>query len=614
VCGIAGIVNKSGRIGPAQLDSLARAMSQTMVHRGPDDAGIWIAPDAHIALAHRRLSIIDVSAAGHQPMYGMDRRTIIVFNGELYNFRELREELEHEGVQFRTHSDTEVLLAHLRRSGTDALARFDAMFAFAYYDCDTRELLLARDIFGEKPLYYIDTPDYFAFASELHALTCLPFFDPGVSADAVASYLCFQYIPAPHTIYSSAKKLLPAHWLRLGADGSATIKPYFSFVTSGEQESGRRIDDLADELEAILERSLRRRLISDVPLGAFLSGGVDSTTVAAIATRRLGVDLKTFSIGFQGHKDSEHLDAAAIAAHLSTRHRDKVLSANAVELGKHVGSVLDEPNGDTSCLPTYLLSAFARQDVTVALSGDGGDELFGGYGRYFNTVDEWARKKAGDPALGWWSAGAVYMSSRILVFPDDELERVCGALPAGLGALLGGLRRGIDQDPRPLLNVLRELDARHYMPGAVLAKVDRMSMQHSLEVRAPLLGIDVARFAMKLAAGDCYQAGQGKLVLKRVASRYVPAEWMARPKRGFGLPMDMWGAERLLPALTKLLNSEDCRLSSWIPHRNLANYLNHLASDFHAYRAWALFVLENWLQTHPAIPELSTQHSQSLAA
>jgi asparagine synthase (glutamine-hydrolysing) len=602
VCGIAGIVNK-GRMAPEQLESLARAMALTMAHRGPDDAGVWVAPDAHVALAHRRLSIIDVSEAGHQPMFSADGRAVITFNGELYNFRELRADMERRGVEFRTHSDTEVLLAALQRFGADALPRLDAMFAFGYYDLHSRELLLARDIFGEKPLYYLETAECLAFASELHALTKLPSFDATISTDAIASYLCFQYVPAPQAIYQSVRKLEPGHWLRVGAEGTLTSGRYFSFVTSSAQTSGRNLDDLADELEAILETSLRRRLISDVPLGAFLSGGVDSTAVAAIARRKLGAELKTFSIGFEGHKDSEHLEAAEIAAHLGTVHKDQVLTANAVELGKHVGSVLDEPNGDTSCLPTFLLSQFARREVTVALSGDGGDELFGGYGRYFNTVDEWTRKKARDPQLAWWQAGAVYVSQRILVFPDDELERVFSVIPGSLRASLLELRNGIDRDSRPLLNVLRELDARHYMPGAVLAKVDRMSMQHSLEVRAPLLGIDVARFAMTLASDDCYRAGQGKRVLKRVASRYVPAEWMARPKRGFGLPMDMWGARQLLPALDALIRTPDCRLAEWIPHANLVRYLDHLRSEFHPYRAWALFVLEHWLRTHPAVPD-----------
>jgi len=613
VCGIAGIVNKAGHMAPAQLESLVRAMTLTMEHRGPDDAGVWIAADAHVALGHRRLSIIDVSSAGHQPMFSADGRSVIVFNGELYNFRELRADMEREGVHFRTNSDTEVLIAALQRFGTDALPRLDAMFAFGYYDVQSRELLLARDIFGEKPLYYIDTPEYLAFASELHALTSLPFFDATVSTEAIASYLCFQYVPAPQSIYKSVRKLLPGHWLRMDADGAVNVGRYFSFTTSSAQTSGRDLDDLADELEAILETSLRRRLISDVPLGAFLSGGVDSTAVAAIARRRLGAELKTYSIGFEGHKDSEHLDAAEIAAHLGTVHKDQVLTANAVDLGTHVGSVLDEPNGDTSCLPTFLLSQFARREVTVALSGDGGDELFGGYGRYFNTVDEWTRKKANDSSLGWWHAGAVYISNRILVFPDEELERVVSVIPTDLRASLLELRNGIDRDPRPLLNVLRELDARHYMPGAVLAKVDRMSMQHSLEVRAPLIGIDVARFAMNLAADDCYQNGQGKLVLKRVASRYVPAEWMARPKRGFGLPMDMWGARQLMPALDGLIRSPDCRLAEWIPHANLVRYLDHLGAEFHAYRAWALFVLEHWLRTHPAAPEVRLSVSPTIS-
>ncbi len=482
-------------------------MAQTMAHRGPDDEGVWIAPDARIALAHRRLSIIDVSHAGHQPMSSADGRSVIVFNGELYNFRELRAEMERDGVHFRTNSDTEVLLAALRRLGTDALPRLDAMFAFGYYDIQTRELLLARDIFGEKPLYYIDTPVYLAFASELHALTLLPFFDATVSTDAIASYLCFQYVPAPQSIYKSVRKLQPGHWLRVSADGSANAGRYFSFTTSSAQTSGRDLDDLADELEAILETSLRRRLISDVPLGAFLSGGVDSTAVAAIARHRLGAELKTYSIGFEGHRDSEHLEAAAIAAHLGTVHKDQVLTANAVDLGTHVGSVLDEPNGDTSCLPTFLLSQFARREVTVALSGDGGDELFGGYGRYFNTVDEWTRKKANDSALAWWHAGAVYVSSRILVFPDEELERVVGVIPADLRALLDELRNGIDRDSRPLLNVLRELDARELHARRRTRK--GRSHEHAALARGPRAA------AWNRCRAVCHESGGRRLLSRR---------------------------------------------------------------------------------------------------
>ena len=243
---------------------------------------------------------------------------------------------------------------------------------------------------------------------------------------------------------------------------------------------------------------------------------------------------------------------------LGTDHRDRVLSADAIELGHHIGTVLDEPNADSSCLPTYLLSGFAREHVTVALSGDGGDEMFGGYGRYFVTVDEWERKRKGDQSLGWWRAGEVYWSSRILVYPDDHLKAALGEIPAELAGRLAEMRRAVEEDRRPLLNVLREADARNYMPGAVLAKVDRMSMQHSLEVRAPLIGIEVADFAKRLAANDCYREGSGKLILKRIASRYLPESWMNRPKRGFGLPMDLWSADKLLPITRALVLGKDC--------------------------------------------------------
>ena len=602
MCGIAGILSKRARFQAEEMARLARALAQAMAYRGPDDEGVWLSPDRRVALSHRRLSVIDTSQASHQPMLAANGSTGIAYNGELYNFRILRAELEALGHFFATSGDTEVLLAALHQWGTAALPKLDAMFAFAYYDAGQRRLLLGRDMFGEKPLYYADTADYLAFASELHTLTVLPGFDPTVERAAIAAYLSFQYVPAPLTIYRAASKLPPGHWLSVGDDNEAVIEPYFAFRTSGRLAAERPIGDLADELEELLVTSIERRMISDVPLGAFLSSGVDSSTIVAIATKRLGVPLKTFSIGFAGHPDSEHFDAAKIARALGTDHHERVLSADTIELGAYIGKVLDEPNGDTSCLPTYLLSRFAREQVTVALSGDGGDELFGGYGRYFNTVDEWTRKRAGDPALGWWKPGEVYLSSRILVFPDDELATLMGSVPDALAERLSRMRSAIENDGRPLLNILRELDAATYMPDAVLAKVDRMSMQHSLEVRAPLLGLDIAEFAKGLTADECYQKGQGKLVLKAVAERYLPPEWTRKPKRGFGLPMDMWGVGTLLPAVKRLLLGADCRLVEWTSPEALANYIGRLEADFHPYRAWALFVLEIWLRTHSAIP------------
>ncbi len=534
-------------------------------------------------------------------MISPDEQYVLTFNGEIYNFSELRLELEAQGETFRSRSDTEVLLKGLMRYEQALLPKLDAMFAFGFYDVGKRELLLARDIFGEKPLYYVDTPDYFAFASELHALTRLPDFDPSIDDEAIGTYLSLQYVACPQSIYRACRKLPPGHWLVLDATGTIVMEPYFSFSTSPNQTSGRPLDDLADELESLLITSVRRRLISDVPLGAFLSGGVDSATIAAIATRKLGIDLKTYSIGFEGQPDSEHHDARAIAHHLGTDHHEKVLTPDALSLANHIGEVLDEPNADTSCLPTYLVSQFARESVTVAMSGDGGDELFGGYGRYFVTVDEWQRKRDGSRALDWWRAGDVYLSNRILVFPDEELQKLFRPLPGGIAGYLERSRKAIAADTRPLLNVLREFDAATYMPGAVLAKVDRMSMQHSLEVRAPLLGIDIAKFAMKLAADDCYSDGQGKLVLKRVASRYLPPDWMSRPKRGFGLPMNLWSSEILLPALRSLALARDSRLHEWIAPDRLHAFVDDLTREFHPYRAWSLFILESWLRTHPAV-------------
>jgi asparagine synthase (glutamine-hydrolysing) len=608
MCGIAGVIDKTGRLGRERVAALADAMATLMRHRGPDDAGVWVSTDGRVGLSHRRLSIIDLSAAGHQPMASADGRKQIVFNGEIYNFQELRAEMEGVGDRFATRTDTEVLLKLLERDGTAALDRLDGMFAFALFDEARGEMLLSRDIFGEKPLYYTDTPDYFAFASELSALTLLPGFDARIDSLTIMRFLAFQYVPAPETIYRSVRKLPPGCWLSRDAAGAITIERYWQFRTGAAEASRRPVADLADELEAILQRSVRRRLVSDVPSGAFLSGGVDSSVVVALAARMAGEPIKTFSIGFEGFAESEHLDAAEMARAIGTEHHEKLLRPDVVSLADTIARVLDEPNADTSCLPTYLLSAFAREKVTVALSGDGGDELFGGYGRYFATVEE-GRRKAAEGGMEWWTPGTAYWSSRILVFPAEELNALAGGVPPEFARELDALRGALDTDTRPLINRLREMDAAHYMPGAVLAKVDRMSMQSSLEVRAPLIGREVADFAATLAADDCYAAGQGKLVLKAVGQRYLPPDWLARPKRGFGLPMGLWGAETLLPAARRLLLAEDSRLAAWIPRPMLEAYLNRQAREFSAYRTWSLLLLESWLRHHPhavgeqAVPE-----------
>ncbi len=595
MCGIAGIVDKTGLLSPDILDSYVRLMANTMIHRGPDDYGFWTDPNGFCAFAQRRLAIIDTSSGGHQPMVSQDGRHVLTYNGELYNFHDLKSILEAKGHQFSSRSDTEVLLAALVDQGAAVLPDLDAMFAFGFWDSKAKHLLLARDMFGEKPLYIYETPEILAFASELQALTELPQFDATIDQEAIANYLCFQYIPAPGSIYRAVKKLPPGSALDLAVGGESRLTAYFHFKTSAIHQSNRTIDDQADELDEILTRTIERRLISDVPLGAFLSGGVDSTVVAAMIARKLGRSLDTFSIGFSGHADSEHLLAAETAAHLGTRHHERILMPDALDLGHAIGRALDEPNADSSCLPTFLLSGFAREHVTVALSGDGGDELFGGYGRYFSTVDEESRQIPG------WTPGGAYLSDRILVYPERVLSEILGTIPPGLAHTLQTERMLLDEDPRPLVNRLRELDARHYMPGAVLAKVDRMSMRHSLEVRAPLIGREVAHFAMGLAADDCYKAGtsSGKTVLKRVAERYVPRGWLDRPKRGFGLPMDGWGKAALLPTTRTLVLSPQSALRQFIDPTRLDQFLKTQEQNFSAYRVWSLFILETWLQEHP---------------
>ncbi len=608
MCGIAGLYNASGIL--ASTDEARRVlerMNGTMVHRGPDAQGLWSDPAARCFLAHRRLSIIDTSDAGRQPMLSGSERWVISFNGEIYNFQELRPELEAAGVQLRGRTDTEVLLESIALWGIGSLPKLDGMFAFAAFDRESGELLLARDPFGEKPLYYMELAGGgLAFSSELQALESLPWFDGEVSLDAIGELLMFQYIGAPRTIYRAVKKLEPGCWLRATPDGRMERGRFFEFEPGRSEIVRLPLNELVDELEDILTRSVRRRLISDVPLGAFLSGGVDSSTVCALVHNKLGRPLKTFSIGFRDAPESEHEAARLFAGHLGTEHHDQILTPHTSDFLLEIGRLLDEPNADSSCMPTYLLAEYARQFVTVALSGDGGDEMFCGYGRYFATLDDNVRWERG--ALPGWKPGSAYYSNRILVSEEAHVEELFGFVPEGLATHLAELRDAIDRNEVPLNCRLRKTDTDNYMPGAVLPKVDRMSMRHSLEVRTPFLNIELARFAEKLPPEMLYEHGRGKILLRELACRYLPREWIDVPKKGFGIPMTQWARGELLGVASTLLESEDSRLRQALGADGINRFLARQRSPdgFATYQVWALAMLESWARHHPAkLPDIA---------
>lgn len=566
-----------------------------MTHRGPDADGVWVSDDGYCAFSHRRLSIIDISDAGKQPMQSYDGRYVITFNGEIYNFLELKPELEKRGSKFRTHTDTEVLIEAYRQYGNEVFTKLDGMFAFALYDKVTKEIVLARDAFGEKPLYYLETSDFFAFASELRALEVLPFFSNEILEEAVPEYLAFQYIGAPRTLYKNVYKLKPAHFLKLSPGKPKLIQKYFEFEYNPDEER-KSIGEYAEELESLLIQSIKRRLISDVPLGAFLSGGVDSSTVVGIIAKRFNKDIQTFSIGFEDSEDSEHITARRFAEYLGTKHHEKILTPNAEWFLENVGNILDEPNADSSCLPTYILSQFARERVTVAVSGDGGDEMFGGYNRYFLTLEEVAKLQCN--SLPIETLGKIYYSGKILVYTEEDLERLLGYLPIGFQKILREIRAPLRTTAEPILFHLRKTDIENYMPGAVLPKVDRMSMQHSLEVRTPYLSMEIAKFANRLPLDYLCQNGKGKLILREVAYKYLPKELIDLPKKGFGLPLSKrWGKKEFSVMIENWLEKENSILKEYFPKESFTQFLHsQKAENFSLYQVWALLVLEKFLE------------------
>ncbi len=588
MCGIAGaLVPKGRRVKPGLL----KAMTDVIAHRGPDGTGAWISEDGRVGLGHRRLSIIDLSSAGDQPMRSASRRYVISYNGEIYNFRELRSELERKGAEFRGHSDTEVILAACDAWGPqETLRRLSGMFAIALWDCQEEEILLARDRIGIKPLYYSLENGELTFASELRPLVVWRGNLPPVSRQGLTEFLRLGYVPGPLSIFDGVHKLQPGTWLRYKG-GQATHGAFWRYrdvVRDGMNDAFDDESEALDALDETLRASVSRHMISDVPLGAFLSGGIDSSTVVALMQAQSDRPVKTFSIGFNeaAYNEAEH--AAAVARHLGTDHTELYVSdQDAREVIPDLPRIYDEPFADVSQIPTFLVSRLAREHVTVSLSGDGGDELFAGYNRYYFVTAFWTRLKmlpavarralAGalvQPSPSTWDrffklAGRAMPASLVPALPGQKMHKIAATLPAK--SLLDLHVRLVSQWVVPQL-ALRERwrsddilwhgrlcedeglspamrqsvwDAETYLVDDILTKVDRATMSVSLEGRVPLLDPQVMEIAWRVPAHMKLRDGGGKWLLKQLLHRYVPAEIVERPKMGFGVPIGDWLASSL---------------------------------------------------------------------
>jgi asparagine synthase (glutamine-hydrolysing) len=643
MCGFAGFLAPNGLDRDAH--AIARAMADRLAHRGPDDAGTWLDHEAGIALAHRRLSIVDLSPAGAQPMRSAGGRYVIVFNGEIYDHLALREALGDAGGPWRGHSDTETLLAAIERWGVrEALERCVGMFAFALWDTLDRRLVLARDRLGEKPCYYGWSRGALAFGSELKALRALPGYDATPDPEVLALYLRYGYVPAPHAIHRGVVKLPPGcivQWPRGSTVGTMPEpEPYWTLREVAEagiaDPFGGDEGAAVDELERLLHQSIALQRVADVPLGAFLSGGIDSSTVVALMQAQASSPVRTFTMGFaeDGYDESAH--ARAVARHLGTDHTElTVTPEEGMAALTRIPGIYDEPYGDASAIPTMLLAALARRDVTVSLSGDGGDELFAGYGRYHRVEQVWRQIRRVPPPLRLAAAAALRM------VPARELGAALGRVrPGGLAHLLPQRVRSLQialraesvlepyrevmslwtdpadllegdvrEPPSALTDPAMRLGAGHsidemayadgvsYLPDDVLVKVDRAAMAVSLETRVPLLDHRVVAFAWSLPQSLKTRNGTSKWVLRRVLDRYVPAELIERPKMGFGVPMDRWLRGPLREWAEDLLSPERLRSDGYLrPEPVRAAWEAHLAgtADWQ-YHLWPVLALQAWL-------------------
>jgi asparagine synthase (glutamine-hydrolysing) len=620
MCGIAGIVRISGQhqhgAGPTEL---VASMLAELHHRGPDDEGTWSDPTRGVALGNRRLAIVDVESTGHQPMVSPSGRHVLTFNGEIYNHELLRPELERLHYPFVGRSDTEVLLAAISEWGIDAaLERANGMFAFAVWDRDAQQLLLVRDRIGEKPLYYGRTPFGFAFASELGAATAGSPTRPDIDRDTIAAYLRQSCVPAPLTIYRGFRQLPPATIACLDVGRGArepTLRTYWSAadLVRGGSASADTFDEPSaiEEFDDLLRDAVALRMRSDVPLGAFLSGGIDSSLVVALMQAQTLGRVRTFTVGFEDDAYDESEWARRVGDRLGTEHTDmRMTSRDVLDVVPCIPAMFDEPFADPSALPTSMLAALAKRDVTVALSGDGGDELFGGYTRYVHCATRWrARQRDRRSARALLSRvrarrpGAARPISReemycqVRSFCRDPQAIVVGADEPP--TLLTHPERAPEIDDYEAW--MMHLDLVTYLPDYILTKVDRATMAHSLESRAPFLDHRVVELASALPSRAKIREGESKWILRRVLDRYLEPGLVDRPKAGFEPPLGDWLRTTLRDWAEPLLDASRLRAEGWFePEPVRAWWREQLEGQDRTYPLWSVIVFQSWLEHHEA--------------
>ncbi len=622
MCGICGVYRFDQQ--PVHA-TLVEEMVATIDHRGPDDHGVWT--NANVGLANARLAILDLSAAGHQPMADSEKSVWLAYNGEIYNFKELRKQLAAD-IRWQSETDTETIIQAYRTWGIDCLHRFNGMFGFALWDTNAEHLLLVRDRLGQKPLYYYQDAEKLIFGSEIKCILAHPNVDTGVNTEVIPSFFTYGYVPAPETMFRNINMLLPGHFLKIAPDHSVSIQQWWT-PPANTNETVRPADIDLDAQEAALEQQLRQaveyRMISDVPVGAFLSGGIDSSLIVALMRDYSSEKIKTFAIGFEDNQSYDETPyAKEVAEHLGAEHRTFIVAPDTVDLIESLAWHLDQPFGDSSAIPTYLVSKHTREHVTVALTGDGGDELFAGYDRFraariakqYQKVPQIAHRLI-QGGLGLLPQGTGYrnFARRATEFTEtarlslsDQYLGWVGICSPEFAAQLSKQNTASDirqhyasyfptvtHDPVP---ALLDVNRVSYLPDDLLIKADRMSMATSLEARSPFLDHNLVEFAAHLPMVYKLQGRDSKLLLRRLAKRFVPAHIIDRPKHGFGVPIGQWFRQSLRSYVEAELTGADAKNKNYLEVTMVQSILaEHMSGKRdHGHLLWCLLSFEVWLK------------------